>query len=135
MWIGCPCRRLLLEIGFILMAVALWRYGRVLGELLQIIDKPPLEVLIRVAAVLIVLTFAIPHYIVSAVIYPNLLADQRMFQYLGLFRTFSFAGLPWPPSWCSSPPSSITGGPPANHCILQIADCRLLIWSGATLNP
>jgi hypothetical protein len=90
-WLPMP--PLLLEIGFILLAVALWRYGRVLGELLQIIDKPPIEVLISVAAWVIVLTFSIPHYIVSAVFYPNLLASQSMFQYLAVFRTFSFVGL------------------------------------------
>ena len=90
-WLPLP--PLLLEIGVILLAVAIWRYGRVLGELLQIIDKPPLDVLISIAAVLMVLTFSIPHYIVSAVFYPNLLADQRMYQYLNIFRTFSFVGL------------------------------------------
>ena len=42
---GSAMPPLLLELGFILLAVALWRYGRVLGELLQIIDKPPLEAL------------------------------------------------------------------------------------------
>ena len=88
-----PLPPLLLEIGFVLLAVTLWRYGRVLGELLQIIDKPPIEVLITVAAWLIVLTFAIPHYIVSAVFYPNLDASQSMYQYLAIFRTLSFWGL------------------------------------------
>ena len=90
-WLPMP--PLLLEIGFVLLAVALWRYARVLGELLDIIGKPPIEVLINVAAIVIVLTFAIPHYIVSAVYYTNLQADQRMFQYLAIFRTFSFDGL------------------------------------------
>jgi hypothetical protein len=90
-WLPMP--PLLLEVGFILLAVAIWRYGRVLGELLQIIDKPPIEVLISIAAWVIVLTFSIPHYIVSAVYYPNLGADQAMFQFLGVFRTLSFVGL------------------------------------------
>jgi len=90
-WLPMP--PLLLEIGFILLAVAVWRYGRVLGELLQIIDKPPLEVLVTVAAWVIVLTFSLPHYIVSAVFYPNLFADQTMYQYLAVFRTLSFVGL------------------------------------------
>jgi hypothetical protein len=90
-WLPMP--PLLLELGFVLLAVALWRYGRVLGELLQIIDKPPIEVLITVAAWLIVLTFAIPHYIVSAVFYPNLYANQSMYQFLAIFRTLSFWGL------------------------------------------
>jgi hypothetical protein len=90
-WLPMP--PLLLELGFVLLAVALWRYGRVLGDLLQIIDKPPLEALIGIAAWVIVLTFAIPHYIVSAVFYPNLEADVQMYQYLAIFRTLSFAGL------------------------------------------
>ena len=88
-----PLPPLLLELGFVVLAIALWRYARVLGDLLVIIKKPPLEVLITLAAWLIVLTFAIPHYIVSAVFYPNLDADVAMWQWLAIFRTFSFVGL------------------------------------------
>ncbi|HET7080659.1 MAG TPA: hypothetical protein VFM49_24760 [Chloroflexia bacterium] len=83
----------LLEIGFILLAVALLWYARVLGDLLEIIRKPPLEVLVVIAAWVIILAFVIPHYIVSAFFYPNLEADPRMFQYLWVFRSISFFGL------------------------------------------
>jgi hypothetical protein len=88
-----PLPPLLLELGFVLLALALIWYAGVLGELLEIIRKPPLEVLIVIAAWVIILAFAIPHYIVSAVFYPNLDADPRMYQYLAVFRSVSFFGL------------------------------------------
>ena len=88
-----PMPPLLLEIGFTGIAIALLWYSRILGELLEIIRKPPLEVLVVIAAWLIILAFVVPHYIVSAVFYPNLDADVRMFQYLWVFRTVSFFGL------------------------------------------
>lgn len=90
-WLPWPAP--LLEIGFVLLAVALLWYARVLGELLTIIRKPPIEVLIVIAAWVIILAFVIPHYIVSAVFYPNLEADQRMYEYLAVFRSISFFGL------------------------------------------
>ncbi len=93
-WIPAPSGApLLLELGFVLLAVALLWYARVLGDLLEILRKPPVEVLIVIAAWVIILAFVIPHYIVSAVFYPNLGADPRMFQYLWIFRTISFFGL------------------------------------------
>jgi len=88
-----PIPPLILEIGFILLAVALFRFARVLGELLEIIQKPPLEALVVVAAVVLILTFVIPHYIVSAVFYPNLATSTTMYDYLNLFRTISFVGM------------------------------------------
>ena len=90
-WLPMP--PLLLELGFIGLAVALIWYSRILGELLTIIRKPPLEVLIVIAAWVIILAFVLPHYIVSAVFYPNLEANQQMFQYLWIFRSISFFGL------------------------------------------
>ena len=93
-WIPAPNGApLFLELGFVLLALALIWYSRILGELLTIIQKPPLEVLVLIAAWVIVLAFVIPHYIVSAVFYPNLGADPRMFQYLWIFRSISFFGL------------------------------------------
>jgi hypothetical protein len=93
-WIPSPNGApLLLEVGFLLLAIALIWYSRILGELLEIIQKPPLEVLILIAAYVIIIAFVIPHYIVSAVFYPNLSADQHMFQYLWIFRSISFFGL------------------------------------------
>ncbi len=88
-----PIPPLILEIGFILLAVALFRFARVLGELLEIIQKPPLEALVVVAAVVLILTFVIPHYIASAVFYPNRDASTTMWDYLNLFRTISFVGM------------------------------------------
>lgn len=90
-WLPMP--PLLLELGFILFAVALLWYSRILGELLEIIRKPPLEALVVIAAWVIILAFVIPHYIVSAFFYPNLEANQAMFQYLWIFRSISFFGL------------------------------------------
>ncbi|HMA34358.1 MAG TPA: hypothetical protein VKY74_07720, partial [Chloroflexia bacterium] len=90
-WLPMP--PLLLELGFILLAVALLWYSRILGELLEIIRKPPLEVLIVIAAWVLILAFVIPHYIVSAVFYPNLEANSQMFQYMNLFKSISFFGL------------------------------------------
>jgi len=90
-WLPMP--PLLLELGFILLAVALLWYSRVLGDLLTILRKPPIEVLIVIAAWVIILAFVIPHYITSAVFYPNLEADPRMGLYLLTFRSISFFGL------------------------------------------
>src|SRR5436309_10121152 len=93
-WIPAPNGApLLLEIGFVLLAVALLWYSRVLGELLEIIRKPPIEVLIVIAAWVIILAFVIPHYIASAFFYANLDADPLMGQYLLVFRSVSFFGL------------------------------------------
>lgn len=88
-----PIPPLILEIGFIILAFALFRFARVLGDLLRIIQRPPLEAMVVVAGVVLILTFVIPHYIVSAVFYPNLATDSSMFGWLGLFRTISFIGM------------------------------------------
>ncbi len=90
-WFTMPA--LILEIGVLLLAFDLFRFARVLGELLEIIQKPPLEVLVMVAGVVLILTFVIPHYIASAVFYPNLTANAQMKVYLDIFRTISFVGM------------------------------------------
>ena len=89
-WFTMPA--LILEIGVLLLAFALFRFARVLGELLEIIQKPPLEVLVMVAGVVLILTFVIPH-IASAVFYPNLTGNAQMKVYLDIFRTISFMGM------------------------------------------
>ena len=46
-----------------------------------------------IAAWVLILAFVIPHYIVSAVFYPNLEANHQMFVYLDVFRSISLFGL------------------------------------------
>lgn len=84
---------LFLDIGFILLAIALFWFARILGELLEIIQKPPLENMLRASGWLLILTFAIPHYIARAVFYPNLTANQDAYTLLFVFRTISGVGL------------------------------------------
>lgn len=84
---------LFLDIGFVLLAIALFWFARVLGELLQIIQKPPIENMVRMAGWLLILTFSIPHYIARAFIYPNLTADQDFWTLLFISRTISGIGL------------------------------------------
>ncbi len=88
---GSPA--LFLDIGFVFLAIALFWFARILGELLEIIQKPPLENMVRVSGWLLIFTFAIPHYIARAVLYPNLNADQGMWTLLYAFRTISSVGL------------------------------------------
>lgn len=83
---------LFLDIGFVLLAIALFWFAHILKDLLEIIQKPPLENMVRIAGWLLILTFAIPHYIARAVIYPNLTADQGMWVWLYVFRTVSSIG-------------------------------------------
>lgn len=84
---------LFLELGFLLLAIALFWFSRILGELLEIIQKPPVEGLVRIAGWLLIFTFVIPHYITNSVIYPNLTATQDNWLWLWSFRTFSFVGV------------------------------------------
>lgn len=84
---------LFLDLGFILLAIALFWFARILGELLEIIQKPPLENMVRVAGWLLILTFALPHYLARALIYPNLNANQDLWTMLYAFRTVSSVGL------------------------------------------
>lgn len=87
-----PMPALLLDVGFILLAIALFWFARVLGELLEIIQKPPLEGLVRIAGWLLIITFTIPHYVANAFFKPNLTADQSFWYWLWGFRTMSFVG-------------------------------------------
>jgi hypothetical protein len=84
---------LLLDIGFIILALALFWFARILGELLEIIQKPPVEGLTRIAGWLLILTFSIPHYIANIYLYPNLTGDSNMWVALWIFRTISNVGL------------------------------------------
>ncbi len=79
---------LILDIGFVILAWVLIRFSRVLGSLLDLIHRPPLEVWLRLSGWIMILGFSIPHYIAVAVFYPNI-ADPRMLQMLWLFRSFS----------------------------------------------
>jgi hypothetical protein len=88
---GSPA--LFLDIGFVLLAIALFWFAHILKDLLEIIQKPPLENMVRMSGWLLIITFAIPHYIVRAVFYPNLNADQGMYTWLYAFRTISSIGL------------------------------------------
>ncbi|HEX2911550.1 MAG TPA: hypothetical protein VH186_12140 [Chloroflexia bacterium] len=83
---------LFLDIGFVLLALALFWFARILGELLEIIQKPPLENMVRVAGWLLILTFSLPHYFTRAIVYPNLTADQNMWTLLYILRTVSSVG-------------------------------------------
>ena len=84
---------LLLDTGFILLAIALFWFARILGELLEIIQRPPLEGLVRIAGWILIITFAIPHYISNAIFYQNLSASGSWYFWLWSFRTFSVIGV------------------------------------------
>lgn len=91
---------LILEIGVIILAMVLFRFSRVLGGLLDLIHRPPLEVWLRISGWLMIFGFALPHYIAVAVFYPNVppnvpaaVANPMMLQLLWTTRTFSFVSL------------------------------------------
>ena len=95
-WLPVPA--LLVEVGFVLLAVVLFWFARILGKLLQMLQRPPLDTWVRVAGWLLILTFAIPHYYVSAVLYPHMrglgpLGQPEIFAQLWLCRTISFFGM------------------------------------------
>ena len=83
---------LILEIGVIVLAMVLFRFSRVLGGLLDLIHRPPLEVWLRLSGWIMILGFALPHYIAVAVFYPNA-ANPQMLQLLWIARSFSFFSL------------------------------------------
>lgn len=83
---------LILEIGIIVLAMVLFRFSRVLGGLLDMIHRPPLEVWLRLSGWIMILGFALPHYIAVAVFYPNR-TDPQMLQLLWIARSFSFFSL------------------------------------------
>ncbi len=59
---------------------------------LDLVHRPPVEVWLTLAGWVMILGFAIPHYIAVAVFYPNA-ADPVMRQWLWIARTISFSGL------------------------------------------
>ena len=83
---------LILEIGIIVLALVLFRFSRVLGGLLDLIHRPPLEVWLKLSGWVMILGFALPHYIAVALFYPNV-ADPQMLQLLWITRSFSFFAL------------------------------------------
>ncbi len=83
---------LILEIGVVILALVLFRFSRVLGGLLDLIHRPPLEVWLKLSGWVMILGFAIPHYIAVGILYPNV-ANPEMLQLLWIARTFSFFSL------------------------------------------
>jgi len=83
---------LVLEIGVLLLALILFRFSRVLGGLLNMIQKPPVEGWLKIAGWLLILTFVIPHYIAVGVLYPYRTFPEVGYNLL-LFRAVSFIGL------------------------------------------
>lgn len=83
---------LLLEIGIVLLALVLFRFSRILGGLLNLIHQPPLEKWLKLAGWLMILGFAVPHYVAVAVFYQNL-SNPTMLYWLWITRTVSFIGL------------------------------------------
>lgn len=83
---------LILEIGVVVLAMVLFRFARVLGGLLDLIHRPPLEVWLKLSGWTMIIGFAVLHYIAVAVFYPNA-ADPRMLQMLWICRTISFFSL------------------------------------------
>ncbi len=94
-WVPFP--PLFLEVGFVLLAVVLFWYARILGNLLVMIERPPLDTWVRVAGWILILTFSLPHYYVSAVVYPHfrspLAAAPDVVGHLWACRTISFFGM------------------------------------------
>ncbi len=83
---------LILEVGIILLALVLFRFARILGGLLDMVGRPPIEVWLQLAGWVMILGFAMPHYIAVAIFYPNA-ADPSMRLGLWIARTISFSGL------------------------------------------
>ena len=83
---------LILEIGVVVLAMVLFRFSRVLGGLLDLIHRPPLEVWLKLSGWIMILGFAVPHYIAVAVLYPNV-ANPVMLQLLWITRSISFFAL------------------------------------------
>jgi|YelNatPaOPRAMG01_1025707.scaffolds.fasta_scaffold82889_2 ABC-type phosphate/phosphonate transport system permease subunit len=96
-WLPMPA--LLLDVGFLLLAVVLFWYARILGRLLAMVQRPPLDAWVRIAGWILILTFSLPHYYVSAVIYPHFLNEAAALGHpdilpqLWVCRTISFFGM------------------------------------------
>ena len=69
-------------------------------KLLDLIHRPPLEVWLKLSGWIMILGFALPHYIAVAVFYPNVppnvsaaIANPVMLQLLWIARSLSFFSL------------------------------------------
>jgi hypothetical protein len=83
---------LILEIGIIVLAWVLFRFSRVLGGLLDLIHRPPLEVWLNLSGWVMIIGFALPHYFAVALFYQNL-SDPYMLLMLWISRSISFFAL------------------------------------------
>lgn len=83
---------LILEVGVLLLALVLYRFSNLLGGLLAMIHRPPIAGWLKIAAVVLIVTFVIPHYIVVAVLYPSRTTPE-VGLWLLIFRAVSFFGL------------------------------------------
>lgn len=96
-WLPFPA--LFLEVGFVLLGIVLFWYARILGNLLEMLQRPPLDTWVRIAGWVLILTFSIPHYYVSAVIYPHFrnpaaaVGQASILPQLWACRTISFFGM------------------------------------------
>jgi ABC-type phosphate/phosphonate transport system permease subunit len=94
-----PIPALFLEIGFVLLGVVLFWYARILGKLLEMLQRPPLDTWVYIAGWILILTFVLPHYYVSAVVYPHYLnpaaavGNPDILPQLWVCRTISFFGM------------------------------------------
>ncbi|MBN1485507.1 MAG: hypothetical protein JXA37_12385 [Chloroflexia bacterium] len=94
-----PFPALFLEVGFVLLGIVLFWYARILGNLLEMLQRPPLDTWARLAGWILILTFSIPHYYVSAVVYPHFrnpaaaLGQAGILPQLWTCRTISFFGM------------------------------------------
>jgi len=97
--IWTPVPALFLEVGFILLAVVLFWYARILGNLLEMLGRPPLDTWVRVGGWILILTFSLPHYWVSALVYPHFRTFEAAVGQPGILpqlwacRTISFFGM------------------------------------------
>jgi hypothetical protein len=94
-----PVPPVFLEVGFILLGVVLFWYAGILEKLLEMVDRPPLHTWVRLAGWILILTFVIPHYYVSAVVYPHYgkgpaaIGQPGILPQLWTCRTISFFGV------------------------------------------
>ncbi len=88
-----PFPGLFVDLSFVMMALALLLYARVLGGLLEVARRPPLDSMVVIAAWVLIIAFVIPDYLANALFAPNLSANADMYQYLWLCHTVSSFGL------------------------------------------
>lgn len=91
-----PVPAIFLDVGFILLAIVLFWYAGILGNLLQMVQRPPLDTWVRIAGWILIATFSLPHYYVSAMVYPHYnniaaaLSRPDILPHLWVCRTISF---------------------------------------------